>query len=320
MFAQAPTATAQQDSAPYSDVSPTAYYAAPVAALAEDGIFDGTLCNDGFCPDQAIDRKTMAAWIVRVLDGEDPEPVSETRFDDVDADSFYAPFIERMAELGVTRGCGDGSGFCPDGTVNRSQMAAFLSRAYGLADGPDPGFADGAWYAADVARLAASGITRGCGDGTRFCPGRDTTRGQMATFLHRAENPKESQATIASDVQLNPAIDGGGLIAAGHGWCAVMTSGTLTCRDNDGLPESGAPEGQFTAVSSGFGHACAIRTDSTITCWGSDDFGRVDAPSGRFTAMSSGYGIACAIRTDNGITCWGDDRYPVSPPRRLRHH
>ena len=69
-------------------------------------------------------------------------------------------------------------------------MAVFLSRAYtSLPDGPAPGFTDvpdDAWYAADVARLAASGVTVGCGDGTRFCPGRATTRGQMAIFLHRA--------------------------------------------------------------------------------------------------------------------------------------
>ena len=91
--------------------------------------------------------------------------------------------------MAVTGGCGDGSGFCPDGSVTRAQTAVFLSRAYSLPDAPDPGFADvpaDAWYAADVARLAASGITSGCGDGSGFCPGSDVTRAQMATFLHRA--------------------------------------------------------------------------------------------------------------------------------------
>ena len=173
-------------------------------------MFAGTLCDEGFCPGDPIDRKTMAVWVVRVLDGEDPEPVSATRFDDVDGASFYAPFIVRMAELGVTQGCGDGSGFCPDRTVDRAQMAVFLSRAYSLTDGPDPGFsdvADEAWYAADVARLAASGITRGCGDGTRFCPDRDTTRGQMATFLHRAENPTGPPPLVETiTVSLSPSI------------------------------------------------------------------------------------------------------------------
>jgi len=112
---------------------------------------------------------------VRILDGEDPAPVADVRFDDIDASSFHAPFVERLAELGVTEGCGDGSGFCPDQTVSRAEMAVFLARAYELPDGPDPGFADvpeGAWYAANVARLAASGITAGCEGRAAACISR----------------------------------------------------------------------------------------------------------------------------------------------------
>ena len=157
----------------FGDVSEDAYYSVPVASLAERGVFDGTECEEGFCPAVAVDRKTMAVWTVRVFDGEDPPAVSESRFDDVDAASFYALFIERMAELEVTKGCGDGSGFCPDRSVSRAQMAAFLSRAYKLPEGPDSGFSDvpdDAWYAVEVAKLAASRITVGCGDGTMFCP------------------------------------------------------------------------------------------------------------------------------------------------------
>ena len=163
----------------FEDVPDGAYYSVPVAELAAAGVFAGTECAQGFCPNAPIDRKTMAVWLVRVVTGQGPPEVSDTRFDDVDAEGFYASFIERTAELGVTTGCGDGSGFCPDRTVTRAQMAVFLSRAYSLRDGPDPGFADvpdDAWYGADVARLAASGITSGCGDGTNFCPSRDTTR------------------------------------------------------------------------------------------------------------------------------------------------
>ena len=175
----------------FEDVHAEAYYAVPVADLAGLGVLAGTGCEEGFCPGEVIDRKTMAVWVVRVLDGRDPPPVPVSRFDDVDADGFFAPFIERMAELEVTTGCGDGSGFCPDGSVTRAVMAVFISRAYDLPEGPAPGFSDvpeDAWYAADVARLAASEITKGCGDGTRFCPGRDTTRAEMATFLWRAES------------------------------------------------------------------------------------------------------------------------------------
>jgi len=181
----------------FCDVTAGVYYGAPVAYLHAGGVLSGTLCEEGFCPSEPIDRKTLAVWVVRVLDGQDPEPVTTSRFDDVDPAGFHARFIERLAELGVTSGCGDGSGFCPDRGVSRAEMAVFLSRAYDLPEGPDPGFSDvasDAWYAADVARLAASGITAGCGDGTRFCPGRDTTRAQMATFLHIAETQKAEAA------------------------------------------------------------------------------------------------------------------------------
>ena len=104
----------------FSDVPADAYFTVPVAELTALGVFAGTECDDGFCPSAPIDRKTMAVWTIRVLDGEDPPPTTESTFDDVDAADFHAPFIERMAELDVTRDCGDGSGFCPDRNVTRA--------------------------------------------------------------------------------------------------------------------------------------------------------------------------------------------------------
>ena len=266
----APAVSAQTGPGGYGDVAEGAYYSEAVALLDEHGVFDGTVCGRGFCPDDVVDRNTMAVWLVRVLDGADPslsdyrlidvaelkaileapmwplasgellafddwmeqilagaepllsvglegfrwrgflwwstslgfdewleqiregaEPLSlfNTGFGDVDYSGFHAAFVEHLRELGVTAGCGDGTDFCGDRGVTRAQMAVFLSRAFELDDGPDPGFGDvasDAWYASDVARLAASGITSGCGDGTDFCPDRPTTRAQMATFLARA--------------------------------------------------------------------------------------------------------------------------------------
>ena len=106
-----------------ADVPDDAYYTVPVTELANDGVFAGTGCDTGFCPGEPMDRATMAVWMVRVLDGQDPPAVSQTRFNDVDPTSFHAPFIERMAELGVTGGCGDGTNYCPDRAVTRAQMA-----------------------------------------------------------------------------------------------------------------------------------------------------------------------------------------------------
>ncbi len=70
-------------------------------------------------------------------------------------------------------------------------MAAFLVRALGYTDaGAGDLFIDddGSIFEADIERLAAAGVTRGCNP-----PANDhvlshdaVTRGQMAAFLHRA--------------------------------------------------------------------------------------------------------------------------------------
>ena len=202
-------AAAQTQTPPFSDTSEDAFYSEAVGALADGGVFDGTECAEAMlCPGESIDRKTMAVWIVRALDGQDPAETANSRFSDVAADSFHGPFIERMADLGVTAGCGDGTAFCPDGTVTRDQMAVFLTRAFDLDPGPDPGFSDvapDAWYYNSVAALAASRITAGCGDGTTFCPHRPTTRAQMATFLARATGLVELPTTTPDSASPYPA-------------------------------------------------------------------------------------------------------------------
>lgn len=141
--------------------------------------------------------------MVRVLDGRDP-PLGSSRFPDVDLHlpAFWSPFIERLAELGVTQGCGDGTNFCPNDPVTRAQMAVFLTRAFNLPGGPDPGFSDvgqSHWASDQIAALAASDITLGCGDGSGFCPGDPTTRAQMATFLNRAISYSHSEEELIDE-------------------------------------------------------------------------------------------------------------------------
>lgn len=40
--------------------------------------------------------------------------------------------------------------------------------------------------------VADAGVTTGCGDGSRYCPGDPVSRGQMATFMHRLSGNAES--------------------------------------------------------------------------------------------------------------------------------
>jgi hypothetical protein len=66
-------------------------------------------------------------------------------------------------------------------------MASFLARALALPPSTTDWFGDddGTTHEPDIDRLAAAGITTGCGP-ARYCPTANVTRGQMAAFLHRA--------------------------------------------------------------------------------------------------------------------------------------
>ena len=164
-----------------------------VEALTADGVLAGTGCGPGlFCPGDPIPRWLMAVWLVRVVDGEDPKPLSASRFADVDAGQWWATHAERLAELGITVGCArEPAQYCPDDPVTRAQMATFLKRAFVLDPAVPRGFADtdGSVHEAAIDSLHAAGITMGCStEPLRFCPNQATTRGQMVLFLERVRN------------------------------------------------------------------------------------------------------------------------------------
>lgn len=108
-----------------------------------------------------------------------------------DDSSVHEGDIEALAAAGITKGCNPpwNDEFCPEASVTRGEMAAFLTRALELPQG-EASFDDtsGSVFAADIASLAAAGITRGCNppDNDLFCPERAVTRGEMAAFLTRA--------------------------------------------------------------------------------------------------------------------------------------
>jgi len=135
-----------------------------------------------FCPNAPVTREQMASFLTRALH----LPATTTDFFTDDEGSAHEGAINRLAASGITGGCAPGR-FCPRSTVTREQMASFLARAFDLSLGTIDYFNDDdrSPHQTDIHRLAASGITGGCG-GSRFCPRTNVTRGQMAAFLHRA--------------------------------------------------------------------------------------------------------------------------------------
>jgi hypothetical protein len=171
----------------FEDVDDDNIFAGDVAWLREAGITAGCNppTNDRFCPDDAVTRGQMAAFLGRALglDG----PVGD-RFTD-DDDSAFEADIERLAAARITAGCNPPTNdrYCADDPVTRGAMAAFLSRALSLPSVDADTFTDDDHtpFEADIERLAAASITSGCSD-TLFCPGDPITRAQMAAFLRRA--------------------------------------------------------------------------------------------------------------------------------------
>lgn len=139
-----------------------------------------------YCPTAPVTRSQMAAFLTRALALNSSQSHS---FTDISGSSFESE-IAAVAAAEITQGCtADGTRFCPTDPVTRGEMAAFLVRALQLPDGPAATFVDvdGSLFEADIAAVAAAGITRGCtADMTRFCPTDPVTRGEMAAFLRRA--------------------------------------------------------------------------------------------------------------------------------------
>jgi hypothetical protein len=154
-----------------------------IEAIVAAGITAG--CNSSpplYCPSQPVTRGQMATFIRRAFS---LPPAGRDYFSD-DNGSAFEDSINRLAAAGITSGCGPGR-YCPDAPVTREQMAAFLRKAANLPPAGRDYFSDdnGSAFEDSINRLAAAGITSGCGPG-RFCPRDPVLRDQMATFLTRA--------------------------------------------------------------------------------------------------------------------------------------
>ena len=317
-----------------------------IDALEAEGVFEGTGCGDGlFCPDDPIHRWVMAVWMIRVLDDMDPAGSGSSRFADVDAGVWWAPYVERLAELEVTAGCATGPlRFCPDEAVTRGQMATFLVRAFGLEDAAAAGFADtgGGTHASSIDALAAAGVTAGCAtEPLRFCPGDPVTRGQMATFVARAVGLVELPAPPPED---DPVPVPNGFVAIDgreRTSCGIRVDGTIACWGGEPPPEGAfidlavgrghscglradgtiacwgseaPPEGAFIDLAAGGAHSCGLRADGRVACWGGNKYGQADPPEGRFVTLAAGAIFSCGIRVDGTIACWGYNQHGQADP------
>ena len=114
-------------------------------------------------------------------------------FNDIPTEHWAKDYVYALEESRISGGCG-APGFCPDDPVTRGQMAVFIETSLGVLSAPvcfgyvfldvnenvmSPAFCG---Y---IERLAADGITGGCG-GRNYCPNEHITRAEMAVFIEAA--------------------------------------------------------------------------------------------------------------------------------------
>jgi hypothetical protein len=122
--------------ATFSDVPCTHPFASWIYALVARGVTAG--CGNGrYCPDAAVGRDQMAAFLLLTSQGSGytPPPCTAATFADVPCSNPFAPWIYDLVSRGITAGCGGGN-YCPGTGVNRAQMAVFLVRTFALPVGP----------------------------------------------------------------------------------------------------------------------------------------------------------------------------------------
>jgi hypothetical protein len=118
----------------FNDVPPNNTFYAFIEELAQRQISLG--CSGTpplYCPTDTVTREQMAAFLIRAKGEFNPPTPPSQRFNDVPPSNPFYKFIDRMAVLNITQGCsGNPPLYCPSATVTRSQMAAFLVRAFNL--------------------------------------------------------------------------------------------------------------------------------------------------------------------------------------------
>ena len=177
----------------FLDVPPPHLFHDYVNTIARDGITAG--CGAGnFCVGASNTREQMAVFLLKSKFGANHVPPPAVGlFSDVPAESPFAPWVEEVAALQISVGCGGGK-YCPSQPVTRGQMAVFLLKTLLGFDYVPPTatgslFGDlpqGSFASAWIEDLYNRGVTGGCqASPLLYCPSTPVTRGQMAVFLVR---------------------------------------------------------------------------------------------------------------------------------------
>jgi hypothetical protein len=166
----------------FPDVPPSFWASSDIDALLAANVVQG-FPDGSFLPDATLTRAQFVKMLSLAL-GLTPAG-GGTRFTDVPANAWYAPFVSAAVQAGLVQGTSP-TAFSPDAAVTREQMAVLLARALRLKGAATLRFSDATaidgWAAAGVEAAVSAGYLNGFPDGS-FRPLDPTTRAQAAKVL-----------------------------------------------------------------------------------------------------------------------------------------
>ena len=174
---------------PFSDLDTYNSHYSSVMNLYNREIISGF--QDGtFRPNKAVTRGQAAKMLALTI-GVNTDNVKDPGFKDVSKKSSNYKYIAALVEDGVISGFTDKT-FRPNEPITRSQMAKILVRGFKFMEATKltHNFSDVSNKSANrfyIQTLVNLNITTGTSSVT-FSPSKEVTRGQLASFLVRAEN------------------------------------------------------------------------------------------------------------------------------------
>ena len=131
------------------------------------------------------------------------ETPSETKFNDVSANDWFASAVDYVTGKGMMNGTADNT-FSPKANTTRGMVVTVLYRLENQPSNSAASFTDvasGAYYANAVAWANANGIVSGYGSG-KFGPNDKVTREQLAAILYRYAQYKKYDVSVGEDTNI----------------------------------------------------------------------------------------------------------------------
>ncbi len=131
------------------------------------------------------------------------ETPSETKFNDVSANDWFASAVDYVTGKGMMNGTADNT-FSPKANTTRGMVVTVLYRLENQPSTSAASFTDvasGAYYANAVAWANANGIVSGYGSG-KFGPNDKVTREQLAAILYRYAQYKKYDVSVGEDTNI----------------------------------------------------------------------------------------------------------------------